>query len=253
MGTFPFGAPVLPRGEGMPDRQSRVMVIGAYPSALHVRWTPPEGFGPPVAAIPVDNEPRPFWNGDGQEDLFEGWKATRFRAEWGSVELTHLNGSSGRDIADRWLQPLGFALQDAFITDCLSTARASIGVERRIAERYVPMAETLGAPAADLRPHPSESEIVAEALAHHTGRLREQLRAASPEVVVTLGNAAGRVVAALAGLPDHDGILRADTYGAEHPITLGGRTLAWRALVHPATPKVWAERHARWIESMVRS
>jgi hypothetical protein len=250
MGTFPFGAPVLPRGESMPDRHSRVVVIGAYPSALHVRWTPPEGFGPAVAATPVDNEPTPFWNGDGQKDPFERWKATRLQAEWGSVDRTHLDGSSGRDIADRWLQPLVFTLEDAFITDCLCAARASIGVGRRVAERYAPMAEALGAPAADLRPHPSESEIVAEALADHAGRLFEQLRAACPEVVVTLGNAAGRVVAVLAGLPDHDGILRADTYGAERPTTLGGRTFAWRALVHPATPKVWAERHARWIESI---
>jgi hypothetical protein len=60
---FPFGAPVLACGTEMPTRQFPVLVLGAYPSALHVRWVPPEGYGRAVAALPVDNEPTPFWDG----------------------------------------------------------------------------------------------------------------------------------------------------------------------------------------------
>jgi hypothetical protein len=37
-------------------------LLGAYPSALHVRWVPPPQLGiDPVAALAVDKEPSVFW------------------------------------------------------------------------------------------------------------------------------------------------------------------------------------------------
>jgi hypothetical protein len=70
------------------------MAIGAYPSALHVRWSPPPGLGKPVAALPVDNEPTPFWNGSRDEvnDLVEDWRAEFFNPQWGQVTPAVLNG-----------------------------------------------------------------------------------------------------------------------------------------------------------------
>jgi hypothetical protein len=197
MGQFPFGAPLLPCGTDVPVRRYPVLLLGAYPSALHVRWTPPEGFGPPVVALPVDNEPTPFWDGVSAEvqSLFDRWHQNYFKPEWGTVTPAALNGSSGRDIADLWLRPLGLARQEAFITDCLPTARASDGVAKRLADRYAPVVAALGAPATDLEPHPSENAIVTEALGEHADRLTAQVVAADPEMVVTLGNAAARVLA----------------------------------------------------------
>jgi hypothetical protein len=187
VGRFPFGAPVLPCGTQLPDRPYPVLVLGAYPSALHVRWTPPEGYGPAVAALPVDNEPTPFWDGDPPEaqHLFETWRKQWFDPAWGTVTPAALNGPSGRDLAARWLKPLGYTREQAFIADCLPTARASVGVATRLADRYAPVVTALGAPPAALGPHPSENHIVTEAAAEQVDRLTAQLIAADPKLVVT--------------------------------------------------------------------
>jgi hypothetical protein len=176
MGRFPFGAPVLPRGTEVPDRAYPVLVLGAYPSALHVRWSPPAGYGRPVTALPVDNEPTPFWDGDSAETqaLFEHWCHQWFDPKWG------------------------------------------------------------------------ENDIVTEALREEADRLTAQVQAADPELVVTLGNAAARVLATLGEQPDREAVLRADTYGQERQVTIASRTIPWQALVHPATTKAWAERHVAW-------
>jgi hypothetical protein len=65
---FPFGAPVASMAVEPKDK-SPVFVLGAYPSALHVRWTPPAGAGhKPVQALAVDNEPWPFWDGGDERE-----------------------------------------------------------------------------------------------------------------------------------------------------------------------------------------
>jgi uracil-DNA glycosylase len=249
METFPFGAPVLPCGVEAPDRRFDVVVLGAYPSALHVRWSPPPGFGRPVAALPVDNEPTPFWDGDRVEELFETWRQGYFDPRWGQVAPARLNGPSGHDLEKRWLSPCGYHRDQALITDCLDTARASTGVARRLTDRYHPFAEAVGAPRAILGRHPSENEIVNEAVNHHAARLLAQITAAAPELIITLGNAAARVVARLGRERDRDGRLQVDSYGQARTIALDGHTYQWQALVHPATPREWAARHSLWLQN----
>lgn len=67
---FFFGQPVLPR-RAVADGQRDVFVLGAYPSALHVEWTPPSPHRP-VRALAVDNEPEPFWNGAPRRTIKNG-------------------------------------------------------------------------------------------------------------------------------------------------------------------------------------
>jgi uracil-DNA glycosylase len=247
MGVFPFGAPVLACAVEVPTDSYPVAVVGAYPSAQHVRWRPPPGFGRPVAALPVDNEPAPFWDGTHAEELIDSWHSRFFSLDWGTVSApAGLNGSSGRDLDQRWLRPLGYERSEAFITDCLSTARISNGVKQRLADRYDPVAKALAAPSVQMDPHPSEGAIVAEALNEHADRLAAQVVGAAPDMIVTLGNAAARVIAALGGQAEREAVLTPATYGQERRVVLGGQTMRWQALVHPATPKVWADRHTAW-------
>ena len=75
VGRFPFGAPVLPCGVELPEPCDG-FVLGAYPSAVHVRWTPPKTTGlKPISALAIDNEPTVFWDGSDAEDRVERWKA----------------------------------------------------------------------------------------------------------------------------------------------------------------------------------
>ena len=72
MGVFPFGRPIV-ECEPVATGRAAMFVLGAYPSALHVRWRPPQGVGRVVQALAVDNEPEPFWTGADEVHRVEQW------------------------------------------------------------------------------------------------------------------------------------------------------------------------------------
>jgi len=87
--NYPFGTKVLACAASA-DSTVGYLSLGAYPSAFYIRWTPPSGYRS-IAAIPVDNEPTPFWNGSDyceirQVDVMIGWDAS-----WG---VAHPTGGS---------------------------------------------------------------------------------------------------------------------------------------------------------------
>lgn len=200
---FPFGAVVrdcIPNHDG----EREVFVLGAYPSALHIAWRPPAPLGlRRVTALPVDNEPEPFWSGADVADRFEAWQAGWWRPEFGEASLTKgFNGTSGQWLETNVLDRFGLDRKQAWITDCLTTYRMSNGVEKAIATVFRPFAESVGVEAEKaprLEQHPSEDEIVREALATHKARIKRELESANPQVVISLGNAALRVLRDLLG------------------------------------------------------
>lgn len=247
--TYPFGRPVTARPPSSRDRRP-LFVLGAYPSALHVEWTPPAPWRF-VRAIAVDDEPTPFWDGDGQETLARAWEASvGFRAEWGAVRVVpRFNGPSGAWVREQVLTPLGFTAADACITDCLDTYRASVGAAGRLADTYAPFAQALGVLPARLLPHPSEDAIVAEALRLHRARLLTELDACRPETVVTLGNAALRVARELLdGALAAPQKLRVEQYGTAVDVCVASRAARLLPLAHPAAPARYQDAHARWRE-----
>ena len=248
MGTFPFGAPVNDLAMGLPRRRVRAFVLGAYPSAVHVEWTPPPGLGKRVAALPVDNEPYPFWDGSGMDHFVERWRSDHFDASWGSVKPSTMNGSSGRVLHQRWLRPLGVDPMDYFVTDCLPTSMLSTGVAKQVTGDgvYASLVTALGLPEVDMKPHPSEGDIVRQAALQHE-RIREQILASGAEILVTLGNAAARVVQQITG--HAEGVLTEGTYRQARAIRIDRRSLTWHALVHPAVRPPWDARHDAWISS----
>lgn len=254
MGIYPFGTPVTARPPSASARRP-LLVLGAYPSAVHVAWKPPDGSGlRSVRALPVADEPSPFWDGHDADERVSGWMAAYgiSREEHGAFSAPErLNGPSGTWVAERLLAPFGMSRDDVWITDSLDTYRMSTGVAQRLANTYDRGRLRFGWPAAALRGHPSESEIVTEALAGHRERLRDEITTCRPERIVTLGNAALRVVAALAG--HHTRKLTSDaSYGGSLDITIDGRQLRWTPLAHPAAPKVYQDAHERWRSNVGR-
>ncbi|MBS2031603.1 MAG: hypothetical protein JST54_27140 [Deltaproteobacteria bacterium] len=206
----------------------------------------------------MDNEPEPFWAGAGEEEAIAEWKKKVSFDEkgWGRISASgRLNGSSGAWVEANVLRPLGVTRNEACITDCLNTYRASTGVEKRIGDTYLPFAARLHIPEAALEPHPSENEIVVEALKGHRERLRAELVATTPDVVVTLGNAALRVFREL--IPSTSSSApsklspRTDLYGAAHSIRINGKAAVWFPLAHPAAPKSYQATHERWVAKRV--
>lgn len=247
---FLFGKPVepvKPRAGG----QRRLFVLGAYPSALHVKWQPP-GVRRPVRAVAVDNEPEPFWNGTDELERIERWKKdVEFRSEWGQVGgCGSLNGSSGDWVMKNVLCPLECTYNEAWITDCLNTYFESTGAAKRMDSKEIRGAvDSLGIPPRSHSPHPSESQIVQLAVDGQLERLNKELATARPEIIVTLGNAALHVLRQIALFGDASIMkLRADsTYGAAIQIEIQGNLCLWVPLAHPAAPKIYQERHRQWV------
>lgn len=96
MHSYPFGLPVTARPPSASGPRS-VFLLGAYPSALHIEWTPPAPYRR-VKAIPVDDEPTPFWDGEDQEERVRRWQAAvGFDRAWGSVRANpEYNGPAAR-------------------------------------------------------------------------------------------------------------------------------------------------------------
>ena len=250
--VFPFGRPV----EASPPSRtqpSAAFVLGAYPSGLHIRWTPPPEFGKPIRALIVDNEPEPFWDGHGVEDLTDEWRrAVGWQAVWGRADAApESNGPSGKRVNDHILAPLGLDRSTVCITDCLNTSRLNANQAGRIADTYQPFAQQVGLPESTLPAVPSgENGIVTEAKHGHLDRLRAELSACAPARIVTLGNAALRVLNHVVNTPDglpkgisHDG------YGTPIEVTFEDRPIELLPLVHPRNGErhpVWSKTHTEW-------
>ena len=244
LGTFPFGRsllPSVPRADG----PKQCFLLGAYPSALHVRWRPPEGKARRVLA--VDNEPEPFWNGSDDRERVEVWRQV---VEWndGFGEVApagELNGSTGRAVDERWLAPLGIDRSEVWFTDCLDAYHLSDGMVKVIEEVYAPLARGLRLPAADLPAHPDTRAIVKGA---QIDRLRSELRTAQPEILITQGNAPLEVMRKLTGIDGPISLVPDMGYGSALAVELYGRSVTWHALVHPGQKREdWRNAHGAWI------
>ena len=237
---YPFGKPVLPREPAKGDHP-RCFVLGAYPSALHARWTSPDG-KTTIGAIPIDNEPEPFWEGLDTGERIDAWKASvDFKEEHGNVTSPGTNGSSGRGLTQQYLEPLGLHREDCWITDCLDTYFMSVDGEKALTAKFPGSWR--------LESHPSERQIIDRAIQDHISRLRTELREASPEFVITLGEAANQVFGITVGAEAPPKLIRTD-YGVSRTVTHHGNEFAWVPLCHPgliAKNTAWAAAHESWV------
>ncbi len=248
-GVFPFGAA---SGRCEPRRVSdaSAFVLGVYPSALHVQWTHPEAR---VAALAVAPEPWPFWPGDDQDDRVQAWRAeVGWQEEWGTARPAgRLNGSSGQAVAERVLAPLGLDFEQVWTTDALPifhVHRVPRTQGDAMSTRYDAFAAKRGLPLHNLATRPPVDQLVQRAIEQEAPRLQDELRKSQAPLLITLGNEALAVAAALleGDLPSR---LRADeAYGKRHRVRLGAAQLEVLPLVHPGQ-RTWLQAHDRWTRS----
>ncbi len=250
-GVFPFGAA---SGRCEPRRVSdaSAFVLGVYPSALHVQWTHPEAR---VAALAVAPEPWPFWPGEDQEHQVHAWQAeVGWQEEWGTVRPAgRLNGSSGQAVAERVLAPLGLGLDRVWTTDALPLYHIHRGPRTQgdaMSTRYDPFAAQRGLPLHDLPTRPPVDQLVRRSIKEEGPRLQYELRESQAPLLITLGNEALVVAAALleGDLPSR---LRADeAYGKRRRVRFGAAQLEVLPLVHPGQRSgTWLQAHDRWTRS----
>lgn len=249
--VFPFGLPSTPRPPRRPRGRAAAFVLGVYPSALHVRWSRARGAF--VEALAVDDEPTVFWTGeDGPERVAAWGERVGWRDEWGSIASPSTNGSSGRIVRDEILAPLGIAIEDAWLTDCVDTYFVKDGPssqQRAIDTRYAPFAKERRLPAATLPPRPAPRELVRIATRDHAARLRAELLESAAPLVITLGNEALAVLRAIA---NHEGIpAKLDpapaAYGREGRVQIEDHTARVIPCIHPGQhADVWTRAHTAW-------
>ncbi len=170
--TFPFGKIVKPQNPAI-DGQRDFFILGAYPSALHVKWLPPTPYKQ-IRAIAVDNEPSIFWDGTDQNKIHESWlRSIPWQNNWGEIEPAgRFNGSSGVWVNDKVLSPLRLQRNDVWFLDCLDIYHCSKGLSKRLDDTYLPFAEKYKIEKSNLPVHPDENRIIKESIEHHRVRIR---------------------------------------------------------------------------------
>jgi uracil-DNA glycosylase len=225
-----------------------MLVLGVYPSALHVRWRRPDAVT--IGALAVDDEPTVFWDGADAHQRINHWcAAVNWRADWGTVSPAGGNGSSGRIVVNEILTPLGTTADRTYFTDCLPYYFLKSGTRsqgHRISTIYQPFAAAHQLSQAELPHRPRPQDLVARTLAEEAPTLRDQLHESGARRVVTLGQEAADAFAAIFATepvrlrPDH-------TYGNHRSVTIANRRIDWLPLTHPGnrTP-AWRIRHQQW-------
>jgi hypothetical protein len=129
-----------------------------------------------VGSLAVDNEPEVFWAADGATaaEAIDAWKsAVGWRLAWGTVSNTGGNGTSGKQLRDRVLAPLGLDLDDVLLTDCVNTyfvhgdRRAG---QRSALHRYSRLQDELAQPTAGIPARPEPPALVELAATTHRTR-----------------------------------------------------------------------------------
>jgi hypothetical protein len=224
-----------------------VFVLTDMPGALQVRWTGPHPGSPTFAALPVDNEPLPLWDGEDATLRIHRWKReVAFDADLhGSVERPAADSFSGRHLAALVLEPLGLTRSDCWISHCIDEFALTFRRWRSLA-RFDPEL--------DPRWEPWTIPTVRGkrwqtwwALDRHRERLVRELADCRPELVITLGDVAMKVMFRL--VDDRPDLWRS-YYGGETTTSFHGRQMAWRDLPTLRAMRRsdgFRDQHRRWM------
>lgn len=267
-GRFPFGQSNTQRPMCRAAGKPEALVIGVYPSAFHVRWTPPPEHDTRapgsrgrslIGSLAVDVEPVVFWDGKSPSptDLLERWKAkVGFDStQHGTVAPGH-NGPSGARLEEDIFAPLNLDRSKLAFTDAVPWyfVKDGKGSQREaLRERFAPIAKELGVHQGSLPSRPTKRALVelAGSRRRRDGLRSEILESGAPSII-TLGDEALGTLRAVAdnvdGLPTK---LSPDRYGAPGTAEVDGQTFEVRPLVHPgfqrqSKNKAWREALENW-------
>jgi uracil-DNA glycosylase len=245
IGLFPSGQPILPVRQA-DCTTKRFFVLGVYASAVHARWTHPDG-RTRIAALAVASEPEIFWTGQGAEQIIAGI-ATPDGTGRLVPAAANLNGPSGRALDESILSPLGLSRADAWLCDLVPHSCMNPRQENALDREHLPLDRWPRVPK-ELADDRRRDEILAE------------LEASQARILITLGDQPLRWFTAHFGANPRlfDYGETPATYGQLHPLTIKGRDLLLLPLAHPrqiarlgAHSDKWATLHAAWLATKPR-
>ncbi len=228
---FPFGSPLL-TVEQQPLADAQIFVLGVYSSAVHARWLNPDGTNR-ITALAVASEPTIFWRGeDADAEAIIGSIVLPPEAGRLVAPSAGMNGPSGTALDKLYLAPLGVTRQQAWLCDLLPQSRMNDGQAEAVRERYTPIAQALGLPAATVRRVPKRF-----AGPERVEAIAREFLASGARTLVTLGDVPLREFVAPLQLCEKTSSASfgtgASQYGQHHACALRGHRFDLLPLVHP--------------------
>lgn len=254
MNTFPFGNPIIPVRQECRGKR-RVFVLGVYASAVHARWVSEDG-QILIRALAVASEPSIFWRGSDVENIINSIPVPTGAGRLLPANRS-LNGPSGKALDDCILSPVGITRDQAWLCDLLPESRCNPSQKSALEREYLPRMKLLGLPEFNFPPVPKVL-----ATNERVDEISEELLAAKPDVLITLGDLPLKWYTSCFGSKKSlkgygTGI---DNYGGLHDITIDGYKLQLLPLVHVRQAgrlgnhsKEWAELHEIWVNTKAKT
>ena len=187
VGVFPFGQPIVTVTQSSRGPR-RVFFLGVYGSAVHAQWIGTD-HTTRIKALAAASEPEIFWTGDGVDDPI---RKVAIPEEAGRLKpaAPGVNGQSGRALDERCLKPLGIARSEAWLCDLVPHSCMNKRQSLAIVRAYLPLMRKLDLPEV-VWPREPRSEADWQELVDRRRRdqIASEVAEASPEVLVTLGDA----------------------------------------------------------------
>jgi uracil-DNA glycosylase len=243
VGCFPFWTACLTVAQV--DRDPKpVFVLGVYGSAVHARWTAPDG-SERVKALAVASEPEPFWRGEDAAAIVARVQAP---AAVGALQAAEhrFNGASGRALDELILTPLGLRRSLTWLCDLVPHSCANAQQLAAIAREYAPLAAAHDLPAASVPPIPATF-----ADHHRAQAIAAELAASTASLLILLGD---DPIQHFLHVFDRrytrlgDFGRSADHYGRLHRVTFEGRRVQVLPLAHPRQIARLGQSSSRWYD-----
>jgi hypothetical protein len=248
-----------------PNGAATTLVVGVYPSAFHVAWSPPVDLDPRggdrrrpfIGSLAVDVEPVVFWDGvtplpSAELDRWMG--AVQFDSTKHGTVSVGTNGPSGVGVIEQFLTPLRIDASSAAFTDVMPWFFVKHGSRSQgvaVAQRFAPIAEILRLHPGSLPSRPTERVLVQLAGSDvRRDTLRRELLDAGAPLVITLGQEAVNALRAVADVTGVQAKLAPTGYGQVGEIAVDSHRMALMPLAHPGF--VRQTRDAAWVEALAK-
>jgi hypothetical protein len=246
LGIFPFGQPVQ-RVEQKDRSPKKVFVLGVYASAVHARWVGPDG-KLVSQALAVASEPCIFWKGDGAADII---KRVVIPAGLGKLEpaAKTLNGPSGNELDNKFLGPLEFNRQDAWLCDLVPCSGCNDRQKKAIKRAYLPAMQEYNLPLPTVPDAPKDGKITVA----RRQEILDELRQSQAPLLILLGD---QPIKWFLRHFDKRWERLSDfgPYGEKHKVSLDGLEVEVLPLCHPRqagrlgpSSKEWYDKHGEWV------
>jgi hypothetical protein len=250
--VFPFGQPL--HAVQQQDRNpKKVFVLGVYASAVHARWYSPED-KLLCQALAVASEPYIFWRGDNAAGII-GKIAIPKEAGCLREADPQFNGPSGKTLDAKYLTPLGYSRDDAWLCDLVPHSYQNENQQKAIQEHYNPLRQTLGLPEATI---PVRPRLLIDD--NRRAEILQELAESRATTIILLGD--DPIQWFLSRVSDCTKT-RLEEFGAEHygdpaGVTIAGKPYTVIPLTHPRqadglgshSPK-WESLHEEWVQRRI--